>query len=95
VALSLLASARQPVEPVKPEGYVPSVELEAKLAEVQAHEAERQKLLGLAEPVKPMPPVAPDFTDVAELEEHEAQRQSALRDQARFRASCVACRPQR
>jgi DNA repair exonuclease SbcCD ATPase subunit len=82
VALSLLASAREPVEPTQPEGYVPSAELETKLSEVQVHEAERQRLLGLAEPVKPVPPVAPDFTDVADLEQHEAQRQSALRDQA-------------
>lgn len=84
VALSLLASASEPVEPVQPDDYLASEMLEKTLDQVQAHENERAALLRVSMPVKPEPPVAPAFTDVEELEAHEAKRQASLQDQARL-----------
>lgn len=82
VAMSLLASQSQPVEPTQPEGYVDSETLEAKLVEVQAHERERLSLLQIQLPVQPEQPLAVGCTDVEMLEQHEAGRQAALRELA-------------
>lgn len=82
VALSLVTSMVAPEEPVKPDDYLPSAELEANLNQVQIHETERAQLLRLVEPVKPEPPKAPEVIDVEMLEQHEAQRQAVLREQA-------------
>jgi DNA repair exonuclease SbcCD ATPase subunit len=84
VAANLAVSMAEPVEPVEPDDYEPSLNLEQTLADVQAHQQKRDQLLLVKEPVEPTAPVAPDHTDVAALEEHEAVRQKALQDKARL-----------
>ena len=77
VAESLILSAVQPQEPVRPDDYEPSADLEQKLVQVQEHERERQRLMQVQEPVAPAEPVHVEG-DVAELEKREADRQAAL-----------------
>jgi DNA repair exonuclease SbcCD ATPase subunit len=82
VASSLIVSVPVPQEPVKPDDFMPSAELEQLLSQVQDHERERMRLSQVREPVAPTVPEAPAETDVAMLEQHEADRQTALRQQA-------------
>lgn len=82
VASSLIVSVPVPQEPVRPDDYQPSADLEALVAEVQAHQGERALLLRVAEPVAPVAPEAPDVIDVEMLEAHEASRQAILRERA-------------
>jgi DNA repair exonuclease SbcCD ATPase subunit len=82
VASSLVVSVPVPHEPVKPDDYLPSADLELLLEEVQAHERERLSLIQIQEPVAPVAPEAPAETDVAALEALESRRQEALREAA-------------
>lgn len=81
VASSLVVSLPVPQEPVRPDDYEPSEKLQQISDEVQEHERTRRMLGQIQEPTAP---VAPDVVegDVAELEQHEAARQAALREQA-------------
>lgn len=84
LATGLMVSMPIPQEPVKPDDYEVSLVLEQQVKELQAHEAERAQLLRLVEPTAPVEPVAPEETDVAMLEAHEANRQILLQTQARL-----------
>lgn len=84
VASSLILSQAVPQEPIKPEDYVPSAELEQTLVQVQEHERERVSLLRMTAPMAPEPPQKPPVIDVEGLEQHEADRQTALQMQARL-----------
>lgn len=82
VAQNLILSVAQPVEPVKPDDYEPSLNIDIRIREIEDHQRRRSELLRVTEPVKPVPPVAPEHTDVAALEAHEAQRQKVLQELA-------------
>lgn len=87
VATALAIEAVEPVEPEKPEDYG---HFEDEIAEAEALQRERDRLLAVRCPVKPVAPVAPEDTDVEALEEHEAARQRQLQDRARLEGQIVA-----
>lgn len=74
-AETLMRVIKAPVEPVKPEGYRPSREIEVDLRATKTLVEERARLQRIVDAV-PTPPQAPaePEVDVAALEEHEERR---------------------
>ena len=90
VAETLLLNLIQPEEPVQPEGYRPSAELEALIHEINEHERERLRLSQIQEPIPPSAPEAPAVTDVGLLEAHQEERQRVLQAQALLQGKLAA-----
>lgn len=90
VAEALVLGAREPVAPVKPESYQPVDDLISILSDLEAAQRERVRLSLITCPTAPEAPQAPAETDVEALEQHESQRQVALRDQARLEGQLAA-----
>lgn len=82
---SLAGTVMEPQEPVKPEGYRPSVELEEEYRVLKGLVQERHELIGwLSQPIPDLPP-APETSiteTAAELEEYQQRKQTAMRLEA-------------
>ena len=75
----------EPVEPVQPEGYLPSLSIQARLKAARELLAERNQLAGWLNAIPPAP-VEPTLCGVretvAELEDHQRKRKATLDRQA-------------
>lgn len=82
LAESLILSVTAPQEPVRPDGYRPSDVIESDIALLREAQSLREALLRVKEPVAPVAPEAPAEINVAELQQHEADRQITLQKRA-------------